>query len=119
MRVDDPQKTLARINAETMTRMDSGSCRPSPVPAPAVRCEACGRGPAIVVKLRSTGGYVVYRTMKSSRPVALCKECGLEALHHSQKVSGIGVATLNVFAPYALAQNQKWIVRLKQLQDPR
>lgn len=82
------------------------------------RCEVCGRGPALEIKLRSTGGYVVYRTLKSSRPLTLCKLCGLDALHRSQKVSGVGVATLNVFAPYALAQNQKWIVRLKQLPDP-
>jgi hypothetical protein len=81
-------------------------------------CEACGRGPAITLKLRSTGGYIVYRTLKSSRPITLCKECGLDALHHSQKVSGVGVATLNLFAPYAFAQNQKSIVRLKQLPDP-
>ena len=82
-------------------------------------CEACGRGPAITLRLRTTGGYVVYRSLKSSRPLTLCKECGLEALHHTQKVAGVGVATLNVFAPYALAQNQKWIVRLKRLPDPR
>jgi hypothetical protein len=82
------------------------------------RCEACGRGPALEIKLRSTGGYVVYRTLKSSRPLTLCKRCGLEALHRSQKIAGVGVATLNLFAPYALAQNQKWILRLKQLPDP-
>jgi hypothetical protein len=81
-------------------------------------CEVCHRSPAIQIRLRSTGGYVVYRTLRSSQMVALCKECGLEALHHSQKVSAVGVATINFFAPYALAQNQKWITRLKRLPDP-
>jgi hypothetical protein len=42
-------------------------------------CEVCGRGTAITLKLRSTDGYIVYRTLKSSRPITLCKECGLEA----------------------------------------
>jgi hypothetical protein len=70
------------------------------------------------MKIRSTGGYVVYRTIKSTGLLTLCKECGLSALVGAQKRSGIGVATLNVFAPYALAQNQKWIVRLKRLPDP-
>ena len=83
------------------------------------RVRYCGRSPAIPIKLRTTGGYIVYRTMKTTkRPIALCKVCGLDALHHAQKVSGVGVATLNVFAPYALAQNQMWIGRLKQLPDP-
>ena len=81
-------------------------------------CEACGRWPAIPLRIRSTGGYVVYRTMKKTRRVALCKECGLTILKGSQARSGVGVATLNLFAPYALAQNQKWIARIKKLPDP-
>ena len=49
--------------------------------------------PAIVVKLRSTDSYVVNQTTKSSPPVALCNECGLEALHQAQKAVGVGVVT--------------------------
>lgn len=107
--------------AETRKGRSSGSSRQTPIDrqAGSTSCELCHRSPAVPIRLRSTGGYVVYRTLRSSREIALCKECGLEALHHSQKVAAVGIATINFFAPYALAQNQKWITRLKRLPDPK
>jgi hypothetical protein len=81
-------------------------------------CGACGRGPAITLKLRSTGASLVCRSLKSSRSLTLCRECGLEALHRSQRVGRVGVATVNLFAPYAVVRNQQCIARLEQLPDP-
>ena len=110
---EDPQRILARLDTD-----DRRQEQRFPSPEPERRaCETCGRRPAIVVKLRSTDGYVVNQTMKSSRPIALCKECGLQALHQAQKAVGVGVVTRNL--PYVLARNHKWIVRLEQLPDPQ
>jgi hypothetical protein len=82
-------------------------------------CETCGRWPAIAVRVRSTGGVIAWRSLRTTRYMALCKECGLQLLHRSQAVApSVGLATVNVFAPYALVQNGRYILRLKALPDP-
>jgi hypothetical protein len=103
------QKTSARSTEEPNKTPDAGDWYPN-----WTTCEACGRWPAITVKIRLTGGYIVFRTLKSTRPVSLCKECGLSALRSGQIRSAVGVATLNLFALYALAQNEIWIARLNR-----
>lgn len=80
-------------------------------------CEACGRGPTIVVRLRPTGG-LRYIAMRPPRPLALCKECGIEVFRDQQTIYRRRVAALIFTAPYSFAQNQKWIERLKRLPDP-
>lgn len=82
-------------------------------------CEFCGRTPSIALRMRSTGGYVFFRSLSSTPMISLCKECGLGALQSGQRKSGVGLVTINPFAPYALAQNQKWLARLKKLPDPQ
>lgn len=96
----------------------------SNLPSPPARetwtvCEQCGRWPAIAVVVHSIDGHVVYRKRKTSQPISLCKACGVVALHHGQQVAGSGGVILNLFAPYVLARNQKWLARLKRLPDPR
>ncbi len=82
-------------------------------------CEQCGRWPTITVVVRSIDGGVVYRKIKTSQPIALCKGCGVTAFHRGQQIAGYGVVTLNLFAPYVVARNQKWLTRLKRLPHPR
>ncbi len=82
-------------------------------------CERCGRWPAITVVVRSIDGGVVYRKIKTSQRLSLCKRCGVTAFHRGQQIAGFGVVTLNLFAPYVVARNQKWLTRLKRLPDPR
>lgn len=82
-------------------------------------CERCGRWPAITVVVRSIDGGFVYRKIKTSQPISLCKGCGVTAFHRGQQIAGFGVVTLNLFAPYVVARNQKWLTRLKRLPYPR
>ena len=82
-------------------------------------CEFCGRSPSISMRMRSTGGFVIFRTMSTTPMATTCKECGLELLQSGQTKAKIGVVTINPFAPYALAQNQKWVARLNKLPDPK
>lgn len=81
-------------------------------------CEFCGRSPSVSMRMRSTGGYIVFRSMSSTPMITVCKECGLELLQSGQRKAKVGVLTVNPFAPYALAQNQKWVSRLNKLPDP-
>ncbi len=81
--------------------------------------ERCGRWPAITVVVRSIDGGFVYRKIKTSQPISLCKGCGVTAFHRGQQIAGFGVVTLNLFAPYVVARNQKWLTRLKRLPYPR
>jgi len=81
-------------------------------------CDLCERWPAITITVRSTRTFASYRPIKSTPPTALCKECGLAALHHAQKVTAIHVATGNFYGLYALKQNRKCITRLQRLPDP-
>ena len=70
-------------------------------------CDACGRGPAIEMRIRRSAG-IVYMKMYTSGKVNLCKECGLSALRYSQ-VRSLATAVINpLTAPYALGQNARW-----------
>lgn len=84
------------------------------------RCESCGRVPTLPVVVRKAAFLPIVRLYsKSGGPISLCKMCGLEMFHSMQKRSGATIATGNfIYGPYVMAQNEKWIVRLKRLADP-
>jgi hypothetical protein len=83
-----------------------------------VNCDNCGRYPAIRITVRQARGWLFFRTLRSSSPIALCRECGLAAFKGKQLTSASSLLFVNPFSPYAMAQNQKWIMRLKRLPDP-
>ena len=107
-----PDDNEEEIESETVDT-DAETVTESPL-----RCESCNRSPAIQIRVRSTGGVFFFRTLRTSREVALCKECGLAAFKGKQLKSAGSMLLVNLYSPYALAQNQKWITRLKQLVDP-